>query len=166
MNLLSESECTSTIFTVTINKKMIKRMDEIASIENLPKNKIIEKMIMGYVPIPAPIAPGEFVSIYMSDVHKLLKLKPYTIIISVYKNGKIGMPYKMYRGLRDGIISINEFQRKYIERLMLPDAQEEIVRLRKLRESNNIYIASFEKKDEGSMRKMFVDFVNGDLLWK
>ncbi len=166
MNLLSESECTSTIFTVTINKKVIKRIDEIASIENLPKNKLIEKMVMGYVPVPAPIAPGEFISVYMSDVHKLLKLKPYTIIISVYKNGKIGMPYRMYREFRDGIIPLKEFQRKYIERLMLPDAQEEIARLRKLRESNNIYIASFEKEDEGSMRRMFVDLVNGKLVWK
>jgi len=151
---------------VSLSIKSQARLDEIAMVENLPKNTIIEKLIMNYVPIPAPKIPGEFRSMYMANIRRLLRTKPHAVITSLYPNGKIGVPVKLYMEKRDGVISIKEFQRKYIERLMLPDAQAEILRLRKLRETNVVYVGSFEGEEEGSMRQIFVDFVNGKLTWK
>jgi len=146
------------------------RLDEIALIENLPKSRIMEKLIMNYTPVPAPEVPGEFKTIYVSEIQRLTKIKPYAVVVSLYWNKKLGYPYKVYhafrKGLEEGTITPAEFQRKYIERLMLPDAQEEIAHLRKLRENNDIYITSFEREEEGSLRKIFVDFVNGKITWK
>lgn len=166
MKTFSQSSCSIPTFTVPLPWKVLTRLDEITLIENIPKNKLIEKMIMGYVPVPALMIPGEFRSIYINEVHRMRRLKPHAIVISLYWNSKLGMPLKIRNELRDGIITIEEFQRKYIERLMLPDAQEEITRLRKLKETNDVFITSFEPREEKSMRKIFVEFINGRLVWK
>jgi hypothetical protein len=151
---------------IRVDDEVRARLDEIAMIENLPTNTIVEKLIMNYTPTPAPNIPGEFKAILSPQIQRLRKLKPYAVIVGLHWNKKLGMPYKAHNDLKEGRITLKEFTRNYIERLMLPDAQEEIVRLRKLRESNDIYIASFEFEEEGSIRKIFVDFVNGKLTWK
>jgi len=165
-NFRSRSESSKTGWYTTISIVSQRRLDEISLIENLPKNIIIEKLIMNYTPVPSPEIPGEFRVIYMREIPGLLKLKPYAIIVSVYQNKKLGVSRKLYREYRDSKISQVEFTRLYIERLMLPDAQREIKKLRKLQENHDVYITSFEREEEGSIRKIFVDFVNGKLVWK
>jgi hypothetical protein len=145
---------------------VVKRLDEIAQIENLPKATVMEKLIMGYTPVPAVIVPGEFRHIAPGEIQRLNKIKPYSITVSVSWNKSIGMPYKIWKSWKQGLITQEEFTRQYIERLMLPDAQVEIERLKKLRETNDVYVTSFESDDGRSMRKIFVDFVNGKIVWK
>lgn len=164
--LPSQADCSRTPIFLSVNKKIRLRLDEIAMIENLPLNTLMEKLILNYTPVPAPEIPGEFKTVYAPYIRRLKKLKPYVIAISVLWNSKIGMPYKIRKELKEGKITIQEFTRKYIERLMLPDAQEEIARLRKLKETQDIYITCFNVNEEGSMRKIFVDFVNGKIVWK
>ncbi len=161
----SQSDNSKRAFHCLLNKKLIDRLYEIAVVENIPKNLLLEKMIANYIPIPAPQIPGEFKTIAITEIQRLHKVKPYAIIVSVSWNKKLGFPPKVYHPMRKEM-SHAEFQRKYIERLMLPDAQEEIAYLKKMRESHDVYITSFEVAEEGSMRRIFVDFVNGKITWK
>lgn len=161
----SQSDSSKSRFTAILDKDVIDKIHECAVIENLPKNIILEKIIMGYTPTPAPKIPGEFKTITMWEIYRLHKIKPYAVIVSVQWNKLLGFPPKIYHTMKKEM-SPAEFQRKYIERLMLPDAQEEIARLKKIRESHDVYVASMEVNEEGSMRKIFVDFVNGKIVWK
>ncbi len=166
----SVSNSSKVNFTVTVDREVKARLYELSFIEKLPPNIMLEKIISQYVPTPAPETPGEFKTIQMTAIRQLNNLKPYSIVISVQWNTKLGFPPKLYHPLlkdrKEGKITPSEFQRIYIERLMKPDAQEEIAHLKKLRESHDIYITSFEIKEEGSMRQIFVDFVNGKIVWK
>ncbi len=158
--------CPQTKLYFNISKPIRAKFAEIATIENMPEARLLEKMITNYIPVPAILAPGEFRSIGVQRSRTLNKLKPGTIIVSVFWNTKIGIDYKFWRAWRANEVTWEEFQRKYIERLMLPDAQEEIARLRKFAESQDVYITSWEADEEHSMRKIATDFINGKATWK
>ncbi len=161
----SRSDASKSRFTCLLDKDVIDKLDKSAMIENIPRNILLEKIIATYVPIPSPKIPGEFKVIRMSDISRLQRINPYAVVVSVSWNKKLGFPMKVYHQMRNGMSSA-EFQRKYIERLMLPDAQEEITYLKKITESHDVYITSFEMKEENPMRRIFVDFVNGKIIWK
>lgn len=162
MDTMGRSSSTIALY---INENVMKRINEIVDIENTTKQKLIQKMVENYVPIPAIIQEGEFRTILQRTVGSLYRVKPHAIVACASICGKIGMPLKVFHAWRHGIITWEEFRRKYIERLMLPDAQEEIKRLKKLRQSQDVYISSWETDEEHSMRKIFVDFVSGKLVW-
>lgn len=167
MDNKSQSDCSKFSLTFSINKRAKYRLYEVADIENLPKETVLTKMIMSYVPTPAPKIPGEFKSIRITNIQGMNKVNPYAIVVSVQWNKLIGPPVKIYRQFRAKKISPGEFKRKYIERLLLPDAQEEIINLRRLCESHDIYITSFEILEENSARQIFIEFVNGgSAIWK
>ena len=152
--------------TIYINTEQYTRFQEMANIENVSQERLLEKMIDTYVPTPAVLAEGEFKCIYMSEIPLLQRLHPYAAVVSTHRNSLIGIDEELRRQWRDGKISWDELKRKYIERLNMPDAVEEIVRLRQLKKTQDIYITSFERSDEFSIRRLFVDYVNGKLVWK
>jgi len=173
MSSLSTSSKTSV--TLFINEAIKTKLDLIADIENLPKETVLEKLIMNYTPVPAEVKPGEFRAMYMSHVTRLRKIKPQAITVLIPHTpkhdqavpfNKLAIPYKVYKDYWEGRITWDEYKRQFIERWMLPDAQAEIARLRKLRETQDVYIVGFERDEEHSIRKMFVDFLNGKLVWK
>jgi len=141
------------------------RLQKMALIENTTREKLLEKMIANYSPTPAIIAEGEFRYIYANEVKNLMRINPFIIVISLYRNALIGRNREEMKELKEGKITWNEFKRKYIERLNMPDAIEEIARLRKLKTTQDIYITSFERHEEFSIRKLFCDYVNGKLIW-
>jgi uncharacterized protein YeaO (DUF488 family) len=136
-----------------------------AFIENTTREILVEKMIAKYIPTPAVIAEGEFRYIYINEVKNLVRINPFAAVVSLYRNALIGRDYVEMKELKEGKISWNEFKRKYIERLNMPDAIKEIARLRKLKTTQDIYITSFERHEEFSLRKLFCDYVNGKLIW-
>ena len=152
--------------TIYIQTEVYRYFNAIAHLENIPSEKLLEKMINTYVPTPAVIAEGEFRCIYINDIEHLQRMYPYAAVISVHRNSKIGINEEERKQWRDGKLSWDELKRKYVERLNMPDAIEEIARLRQLKKTQDIYISSFERIEEFSMRKLFVDFVNGVLEWK
>lgn len=164
-NCRSGSDQSRTTLHLSIGKRVMTRLDEISLIENIPKSIMMEKLIMSYTPIPAVLVPGEFKSIYISNIQRLKRIRPYAITVCVHGNNLLGFNYKEYLKMRKELTPV-DFQKKYIERLMLPDAQTEIARLRIFQETHDVFITSFERDEEGSMRKIFVDFVNGKIAWK
>lgn len=152
--------------TIYINTEQYSRFQELADVENISQEKLLEKMIDAYRPTPAVIAPGEFRCITMNQIKSIQRLHPYAAVVSVHRNAKIGVDEEMRRQWRDGKITWDELKRKYIERLNMPDAQEEIKQLKQLKKTQDIYITSIERHEDFSMRKLFVDFVNGNLIWK
>lgn len=164
MRTETSSSCSTLVLTV--NKAAIKKLHEIEAIENVPTVKILERLIMSYTPVPAILKEGEFKSIPSSSVNILKKIKPYAIVVSLFWNKKIGIDFKIWKDMREGRMSKEEFQRTYIEKLMLPAAQEEIKRLKKLKTTNDVYITSWEGNAEFTMRQIFLDFVSGKLVWK
>jgi uncharacterized protein YeaO (DUF488 family) len=165
MNLDSKCKSSKRDLRLYIHKDVYNRLDEISFIENKNKDTIIEKMILNYTPIPAVIAEGEFRCVYANEVKILMRLNPFATVVSVYRNALIGRSREDMKELKDGKISWNEFKRRYVERLNKPDAIKEITRLRKLKTTQDIYITSFERIEEFSLRKLFVDYVNGKLIW-
>jgi len=152
--------------TIYVNTEQYERFVEIAHIENVSQERLLEKMIDIYVPTPAVFIEGEFKCIYVREIQTLQRLHPYAAVVSVHRNALIGPSEELRREWRDGKISWDELKRKYIERLNMPDAIEEIARLRQLKKTQDIYITSFERNDEFSIRRLFVDYVNGKLVWK
>jgi len=151
---------------VLIHHSVLERLQEIELIENLPREKLITKMITNYVPVPVPRIPGEFKCITTHQAKKIKNRCPYTITVSPYRNKKIGLNDDIWKQWKNGEISWEEVQRKYLERLLLPDAQAEIQRLKKLQETQDVYITSWEVEEEQSLRKLFVDIMNGKIIWK
>ena len=166
MDNKSENGSTVRRLHLNISKAVMMRLDEIMDIENLSKSKMLEKIIMTYSPTPVVSENGIFKPVDMRHIRTVQKMKPYAIVVSVWWNGKLGIDYKTYIEYKENKITWEQFTRKYIERLMLPDAQEEIKRLMKLKESNDIYIVSWEADEDHSIRRLFVDFVEGKLVWK
>ncbi len=160
-----------TSVTLFINAIVRRKLDLIADTENLTTEQVLEKLIVNYTPAPAEVKAGEFRTIYMSDITRLRKIKPGALIVLIPTTprrkckSKLSLPYEVHVGFRGGKITWGEYKRQFIERWMLPDAQAEIARLRKLRETQDVYITGFERDEEHSIRRMFVDFVNGKLVW-
>ncbi len=152
--------------TFYMDTTIYRRLDELAHIENMPRERLLEKMISSYVPTSAVLNEGEFRAIYMNEIRNLQRLHPYAAVVSVFRNSKIGCDEESRKQWRDGYLTWNELKRLYIERLNMPDATEEIARLRELKKTQDIYITSVERVEEFSIRKLFVDFVNGKLIWK
>jgi uncharacterized protein YeaO (DUF488 family) len=150
---------------VFISNDTYTRLDKIANTENTTRELLVEKMINMYTPVPTVLKEGEFRCIYMSEIHNLQKLYPYAAVVSLYRNALIGRSYDQMKEFKDGKISWGEFRRKYVERLNMPDAIAEIARLRQLKKTQDIYITSFERQEEFSLRKLFCDYVNGKLVW-
>lgn len=148
-----------------LSKTVYERLQNMAFVENTTREILMEKLIMNYQPTPAIVKEGEFRCVYMNEVKNVMRLNPFAISISLYRNSLIGRSYEEMKELKEGKISWNEFKRKYIERLNRPDAIAEIARLRKLKTTQDVYITSFERNEEFSLRRLFVDYVNGKLVW-
>jgi hypothetical protein len=166
MNHKSKSSSGMRHLTIYINTEYYSKFKEIAHLENIPQERLLENMISAYVPTPAVLQEGEFRCIDIHEVTTLQKLHPFAAVVSVGRNSKIGIDEEIRKQWRDEKISWDELKRKYIERLNMPDAREEIERLRQLKKTQDIYITSFERFEEFSMRKLFIDYVNGKLIWK
>ncbi len=173
--LSSKSSGSKTSVTLFINETVRRKLDIIADTENLPKELVLEKLIMNYTPVPVEVKAGEFRTMSMSDVTRLRKIKPQSIIVLIPQTprgnhdvpyNKLAVPYRVYEDYWNERITWGEYTRKFIERWMLPDAQTEITRLRKLRETQDVYIVGFEREEEHSIRRMFADYLNGVICWK
>lgn len=151
-----------------ISKDVMSRFVEMSIIENLSQNKFLEKIILNYKPVPATMESGFFRYIKFQEIKTLRRIKPYAMIVSISPSKSTGISDEIWSMIKNRNVSVEEFQRKYIERLMLPDAQERIKELIKLSQSRDIYITSMKDStdEDYSLRKTFVDFVNGDLIWK
>lgn len=152
--------------TFYLQVETVELLTKLALIENIPKEKLMERLINTHVPIPAVLKEGDFTCIYAREVQQLQRIHPYAVVASLNKNSKIGWSSENYKLWKDDKISWEELKRKYVERLNMPDAIEEIARLRELKKSQDIYIMSFERIEEFSSRRLFCDYVNGFLKWK
>lgn len=171
MEYRTKSSSSKTSVTLFINENVKTKLDLIADVENLTKEQVLEKLIVNYTPVPVEVKAGEFRTINMSDIVRLRRTKPSVLVVLIphtprYRcKSALSLPYEVYTEFRDRKITWEEYKRQYIERWMLPDAQAEIARLRKIRETQDVYITGFERDEEHSVRRMFVDFVNGKLVW-
>lgn len=170
MNIRKEASSSKTKAYLNISKTAMQRLDEISDLENIPKPIVLEKMIMAYVPTPTVIEEGEFIPINACEVKRVRKTHPCAIYVSVSTNFNdgtlLGLPYNVWLDYKGGTISWDILKRLYLEKLQSPDAQARIEELKRYKKTQNIYVVSFEGEEEHSMRRVFVDYMNGKLIWK
>jgi len=153
-------------FTSSLRDEMKQRLYDIARIENITLKIALEKAIQAYVPIPSQEIPTEYRLTTLQNLKRLYKNNPHAIVITPNYNTVIGIDHKTWKSYKDGIITLDKFKRIYLERLLMPDAQEEIKKIKELSKTNIIYITSWEKDEECSLRKLFKDYLEGKLIWK
>jgi len=170
MNTRKEASSSKTKLYLNISKDVMRRLDDISDIENIPKEIIMEKMIMAYFPVTPITTEGEFIPIQASEIKRHRKTHPNAIYVGVSTNVQngtlLGLPYRIWLDYKGGKITWDMVRRLYLERLQLPDAQKRIEELKKFKKTQNIYISSFESDEEHSMRKVFMDYITGKLVWK
>lgn len=170
MNKRKESKASKTKLYLNISKKVMQRLNDISDIENIPKYTMMEKIIMAYIPTPPTTTEGEFIPIHACEIKRHRKTHPDAIYVSVSTNMQngtlLGLPYRIWLQYKGGEISWDMVKRLYLERLQLPDAQARIEELKKYKKTQNVYVASFESDEEHSMRKVFMDYITGKLIWK
>jgi len=170
MNTRTEGRSSKTKLYWNISKEAMKRLDDLSNIENVPKYLLLEKLIMAYEPVPCIPTEGQFIPIQTNEIRQFRKTHPYALFISVSTNinngTTLGLPYHIWLDYKGGKINWDTVKRLYLERLQLPDAQKRIEELKQYVKTQNVYVSSFESNDERSMRRVFMDYITGKLIWK
>lgn len=150
-----------------VNREVREKLDKDAVIENMPLYLFLSKIILNYKPTPAVKIPGKIKCIYVPYINGLRRRDPLAYVISIYHHDLFNIDKELYHSWKRGEIGWGDLQRKYIEQLSTPECQEGIAKIRKYAETQDVYITSFEPDTwEHSVRQTFVDYVNGDLVWK
>ncbi len=155
---------------LNISKHTMLRLDELSELENIPKPKKKKKMINEYVPSNSKRKAGVLRSIYITEIKRVRKNNPYALFLNVTPNPHngvaIALDYNTWLAHKGGKISWDNIKRSYVESLQKPEAIKKMEEIRKYLLSNDVYITSFERDEEHCMRKLFIDYMNGVLVWK
>lgn len=156
----------NTYLKVQLPIKEFRKFHEICALEYETPARMIIKLVKEHVVVLPKVGEFKFIPIYGRNVQSVRRTIPNIYIVSLISDPAISPDWETWTAYKEGIIIMEEFKRKYVEKLMGPVAQKRIEELKHMNKIRNIYIMDFSRDGKNTLKEIFIDFVEGKLLWK